>query len=99
MDVFVIPFLLFVKAIIGLAMIVVIADVLLGWLIAANILNTNNQFVYSVLSTISLISEKLLRPVRKAVPTVVGSIDLSPLLLILILSLLENIINRLIMKF
>lgn len=99
MDVIIVPLLLFIKAIVGLLMIVVIADVLMGWLIAANILNTNNRIVYSLINTISSISEKVLAPVRRVAPTVIGSVDLAPLFSILALSLIENIINRLIMKF
>lgn len=99
MDVVVVPLLLFIKAIVGLLMIVVITDVLIGWLITANILNTHNQVVYSLVNTISSISEKVLTPIRRVAPTVIGSVDLAPLFSILVLSLIENIINRLIMKF
>ena len=99
MDIVVVPLLLLLKALIGIAIIVIIADVLLSWLIAANVLNTNNQFVYLIIDTLSKISSMMLNPIRKRMPVSVGMIDLSPVILILVLSLLENIINRVLMRF
>ncbi len=99
MDIVIVPLLLLLKAVIGLAIIVVIADVLLSWLIAANVLNTNNQFVYMIIDTLSKMSGFMLEPIRKRMPVSIGMIDLSPVVLILGLSLLENIVNRVLMRF
>ena len=99
MDIVVVPLLLLLKAVIGIAIIVVIADVILSWLIAANVLNTNNQFVYMIIDTLSRMSGLMLDPIRKKMPVSVGMIDLSPVILILVLSLLENIVNRVLMRF
>lgn len=99
MDIVVVPLLLLLKAVIGIAIIVVIADVLLSWLIAANVLNTSNQFVYMIIDTLSRMSGLMLDPIRKRMPLSVGMIDLSPVVLILGLSLLENIVNRVLIRF
>ncbi|MCR5225568.1 MAG: YggT family protein [Alphaproteobacteria bacterium] len=99
MDIVVVPLLLLLKAVIGLAIIVVIADVMLSWLVAANVLNTNNQFVYLIIDTLSRISSFMLDPIRKRMPINMGMLDLSPVILILALSLLENVINRVLMRF
>ncbi len=99
MDIIVVPLLLLLKAVIGLLIVVVIADVMLSWLVAANVLNTNNQFVYMIIRTLSGISGFMLDPIRKRIPINMGMLDLSPVVLILVLSLLENIINRLLMRF
>ena len=68
-----------------------IIHVIFSWLVAFNVLNTNNRFVYSVLD----ISYKLTAPplnfIRKFLPNL-GSIDISPVLLILSLLFLRNLV-------
>ena len=70
---------------------VVIANVVISWLVAFNILNTSNRFVYSVLD----ISYKLTAPplnfIRRFLPNL-GSIDISPVILILGLMFFRNLV-------
>ena len=70
---------------------VVIANVVISWLVAFNVLNTSNRFVYSVLD----ISYKLTAPplnfIRRFLPNL-GSIDISPVILILGLIFLRNLV-------
>lgn len=99
MDVIIVPLLLLLKSIIGLMCWVVIADVLLGWLITLNILSTGNRFVVAVISMISRISEFILDPIRRKMPISMGMFDISPIVLILFLTFIENVINRILLKF
>ena len=70
---------------------VVIANVVISWLIAFNILNTQNRFVFSVLDATYKMTDPALNKIRSFIPSF-GSIDLSPVILILILMFLRNII-------
>ena len=98
MDVILIPFLLLLKSIISLTVIIVLIDVIMGWLIAADILNINNRFIFSIVDTCSRISNFLLNPIRERLPINWGAVDISPVILLLLLTFLENIITRLILK-
>ena len=56
-----------------------------------NILNTQNRFVFSVLDTTYKLTDPVLSRIRRFVPTF-GSIDISPIILILALMFLRNLI-------
>ena len=70
---------------------IIIINALLSWLVAFNILNTQNRFVYSVLEVTHKLTDPALNRIRKFLPTF-GSIDISPIILILALMFLRNII-------
>ena len=70
---------------------VVIANVLISWLVAFNILNTQNRFVFSVLDATYKLTDPALNKIRRFIPTF-GSIDISPVILILALMFLRNLI-------
>jgi YggT family protein len=68
-----------------------IAAAVLSWLIAFNVINTRNQFVATVGDFLYRITEPVLRPIRNALPSF-GGIDISPVILILIIILIERVI-------
>ena len=70
---------------------VIIINALLSWLVAFNILNTQNRFVFSVLDTTYKLTDPVLSRIRRFVPTF-GSIDISPIILILALMFLRNLV-------
>ena len=70
---------------------VIITNAILSWLVAFNILNTQNRFVFSILDTTYKLTDPILNKIRRFIPTF-GSIDISPLLLILALMFLRNLI-------
>jgi len=70
-----------------------IAAAVLSWLIAFNVVNTRNPVVAAVADFLYRITEPLLRPIRGMMPNL-GGIDVSPVILILIILLIENIIVR-----
>lgn len=65
----------------------VIAAVL-SLLLAFNVLDTRNRFVWAVSDFFYRVTEPVLRPIRKRMPNL-GGVDLSPLVLILLLSALR----------
>ena len=70
---------------------VIIINAVLSWLVAFNILNTQNRFVFSVLDATYKMTDPALNKIRKFIPTF-GSIDVSPVVLILLLMFLRNLI-------
>ena len=68
-----------------------IAAAVLSWLIAFNVVNTRNPFVHNVGEFLFRITEPALRPIRNMMPNL-GGIDISPVILILIIFLIERII-------
>ena len=70
---------------------VLIINVVLSWLVAFNILNTSNRFVYSVLDVSYKLTAPLLNIIRRFLPNL-GSIDISPVILILGLMFFRNLV-------
>ena len=70
---------------------IIIINAILSWLVAFNILNTQNRFVFSVLDATYKMTDPALNKLRRYIPTF-GSIDVSPVILILLLMFLRNII-------
>ena len=67
---------------------VVIANVVISWLIAFNILNTQNRFVYGVLDFTYRLTEPFLRRIRQFLPNL-GALDISPIILLLLIWFIE----------
>jgi len=70
---------------------IIIINAILSWLVAFNVLNTQNRFVFSVLDATYKLTDPALSKIRRFIP-MFGSIDISPVVLILILMFLRNII-------
>jgi len=70
---------------------IIIINALLSWLVAFNILNTQNRFVFSILDATHKMTDPALNKIRSFIPTF-GSIDVSPVILILLLMFLRNLI-------
>ncbi len=67
---------------------VVIANVVVSWLIAFNILNTQNRFVYSILEFSYRFTDPILNKIRRFLPNL-GSLDISPIILLLLIWFIE----------
>ena len=70
---------------------IIIINAILSWLVAFNVLNTQNRFVFSVLDATYKLTDPALNKIRRFIPTF-GSIDISPVILILLLMFLRNIL-------
>lgn len=82
------------SAIVGLLQLVVIVAVILSWLIAFNILNTRNRGVYQIVSAIEGVSNRLLFPIRRFLPSIAG-LDLSPLVFLFLCQVVKILIGSL----
>jgi len=85
------PLIGFIVLVIDLYIWVVIIGAILSWLIAFNVVNTQNRFVYSVADMLYRLTEPALRPIRRVLPNL-GGIDISPVILILILLFFRDVV-------
>jgi YggT family protein len=72
---------------------VLIASAILSWLVAFNVINTGNRFVYQLGDALYRLTEPALRPIRNVLPNL-GGIDISPVVLILVLVFLRDLLNE-----
>ena len=70
---------------------ILIASAVLSWLVAFNVVNTRNQFVASVAEFLYRITEPVLAPIRAFMPSL-GGLDISPIILILLILLIQKLI-------
>ena len=70
---------------------IIIASAIFSWLFAFNVINARNQFVAMVGNFLHQLTEPALRPIRRLMPNL-GTIDVSPIVLILAIFFLRRII-------
>ena len=70
---------------------ILIINVIISWLVAFNVLNTSNRFVYSLLDVSYKLTAPPLNYIRRFLPNL-GSIDISPIILILALMFFRNLV-------
>ncbi|GGA37137.1 YggT family protein [Pelagibacterium lentulum] len=81
----------FIDVVLNLIIIIIVAQVIVSWLLAFNILNMSNQFVAMVANALHQITDPLLRPIRRLVPSF-GGLDISPILLFLAIYFIRLVI-------
>ena len=67
---------------------VVVANVVLSLLIAFNVLNASNRFVYSILELTYRLTDPILNRIRGFLPNL-GAFDISPIILLLLIWFIE----------
>ena len=82
---------LLVDSIINIYIWVIIINVILSWLITFKVLNTQNRFVYLLMDSSYKLTSPLLNRIRRFIPNL-GSIDISPIVLILLLVFIRNLL-------
>jgi YggT family protein len=65
--------------------------IIMSWLISFNVINTRNQFVANVWRVLNQVTEPILRPIRRVIPSV-GGLDLSPIIVFIIIFFLQQLI-------
>ena len=70
---------------------IIIIQAVLSWLVAFNVINVHSDFVRTILMALDRMTEPLYRPIRRVMPDL-GALDLSPLVVLLLLIILQSII-------
>jgi YggT family protein len=73
-----------IDGLLGLLVIAIIVSAVLSWLVAFDVINLRNQFVYNVARFLDAVTRPLLRPVQKVIPPI-GGVDISPIIVLLVI--------------
>lgn len=73
---------------------VIIAQVVLSWLVAFNVINTSSDGVRRFIGAIDRLLDPLYRPIRKVLPDF-GGLDLSPVVLLLAIQIVRMLLGGL----
>ncbi len=71
---------------------IIIAQAILSWLVAFNVINTSSNFVRTLLTGLDRLTAPMYRPIRKILPDF-GGIDLSPIVLILAIQVVRKLVE------
>ena len=82
---------------ISIVVALVIVQFVLSLLISFNVVNMHNDFVAAIWRAINAILEPVLRPIRRFMPDT-GAIDLSPMVLIIGLTILQIVLRNLVLS-
>ena len=69
----------------------IIGQVILSWLVAFNVINTQSAFVRTVLDTLDRLTGPIFRPIRRLLPDF-GGIDFSPIVVLLAIQLIRKLL-------
>jgi len=67
----------------------IIAQAVMSWLIAFNVINTHNDFVAQLWMMLDRITEPLYRPFRRIMPDF-GGLDLTPMLVLILIIIIQG---------
>ena len=73
-----------------------ILQVIMSWLIAFSIVNTQNKFIWKINYALHKLTNPLLSPIQQILPNL-GGIDISPVILIIVLHFARNLLFELIL--
>jgi YggT family protein len=79
---------------INIVVMLVIVQFVMSLLISFNVVNMQNDFVAAIWRAVNALLDPILKPVRRIMPDT-GAIDLSPMVLIIGLSILQIILKNL----
>jgi len=96
MDILAVPFLHLCSSLMGLLQFFLFVFVIMDWLVKFKILNIHNNFVHISLAWMDRLLTPLLDKIRRFLPQL--SVDIPPIILILLISFLQGVIIRILMK-
>lgn len=73
---------------------IIIAGVIVSWLIAFEVINVRNPNAANLVRLLQKATEPVYKPIRKYIKPIQG-IDLTPIIVIFIIYLLQNLVTRL----
>jgi len=73
-----------VDNLLGLLVIAIIVSAVLSWLVAFDVINLRNRFVYNIAHFLDAVTRWVLRPVQRVIPPL-GGVDISPVIVLLVI--------------
>ncbi len=98
MDIIFVPLFHLIMTLLSLYTWILIATVIMSWLETFNIVNRYNKFVYTVHTILFRLTDPILSPIRRILPTL-GGLDLSPLIVLLGVQFIMGVLSRLMIRF
>jgi YggT family protein len=95
MGAFLVPVIVIADYILYIYLWVIIISVVMSWLIGFGIINTHNRTVAMIGDALYRLTEPVLRPIRRLLPNF-GGLDISPIIVILIIWLIQAELQALI---
>ncbi len=75
----------------GLLVLAIIISALLSWLVAFDVINLRNRFVYNVAHFLDAVTRPILAPVQRIIPPL-GGVDITPIIVLLVIQAFRNYI-------
>jgi len=73
-----------IDALLGLVIWAIIINAILSWLVAFDVINLRNRFVYAIAHMLDAVSRPVLRPFQRFIPPL-GGVDITPILALLVI--------------
>lgn len=73
-----------VDALLGLLVWAIIINAVLSWLVAFDVINLRNRFIYQVAHFLDAVTRPVLRPFQRIIPPL-GGVDITPIIVLLII--------------
>jgi YggT family protein len=73
-----------IETILGLMVFAIIANAILSWLVAFDVINLRNRFAYSIAHFLDAVTRPLLRPFQRFIPPL-GGVDITPIIAIILI--------------
>ena len=84
-----------VDSLVGLVILAMVVNAVLSWLIAFDVVNMRNHFVYQLTRFLDAVTRPILRPIQRIIPPF-GGVDISPIIVIIVLVGIQRFILPLI---
>ena len=85
------------NGLLSLLVMVIIADAILSWLVAFDVVNLRNRAVASIAQGLSAISRPVLAPFRRFIPPL-GGVDITPVIALLVIQAAQHSLLPLIFR-
>lgn len=76
---------------------ILVISIILSWLVAFEIVNMRNRYVYMVGNALNRLTEPALRPIRRFMPNL-GGIDISPIALFLLIWFIQEVLRNILIS-
>jgi YggT family protein len=73
-----------IDALLGILQFVIIANAILSWLVAFDVINLRNRFAYSVAHFLDAVTRPVLRPFQRFIPPL-GGVDITPIIVLILI--------------
>lgn len=72
---------------------IIIIQAILSWLVAFDVINLRQPFIYNLWNGLNRLTEPVYRPIRRMMPDL-GGIDITPIVVLLLLTVLQVVVNN-----